>query len=61
MTEIRPSDLIFSTIGHRYEVISGGPWLFRVQPLTPNGLTYVPFGAPVLMGRSDIDQTRLPR
>lgn len=52
--------IVFDCIGHRYEVLTGGPWLYRVQPLTPRGVLYVPIGAPCVLGFSDIDKTRWP-
>lgn len=59
--QIQPGDIVFNLIGHRYQVLAGGPWLFRVQALTSNGREDVPIGAPFAIGRSEIDATRLPR
>lgn len=57
---IQPGDRIFNLVGHQYTVIAGGPWIFRVQPLTMIGADYQPLGSPVTIGRSEIDATRLP-
>lgn len=52
--------LVWDVLGHRYQVLAGGPWLYRVQPLTPVDAGYAPLGGPVTIGRSELDTTRLP-
>lgn len=61
MLNIQRNDVIFNLVGQRYRVLAGGPWLFRVQPLTLCGTEYVPLGGPVALGRSEIDNRRLIR
>lgn len=58
MTAAAPGTILYNILGHPYRVISGGPWLYRVQPLQPDGRD-VTYSGPVLLGFSDIDKTRL--
>lgn len=46
--------LVQNLIGQWYQVVSGGPWRFVVQPLTPCGANLVPLGGPVTVGRSEL-------
>jgi hypothetical protein len=59
---IRPAPagtVLYNLVGHTYVVISGGPWLYQVQPLTPGPGGLVPLGGPVRMSFSEIDAQRL--
>ena len=59
MHSAKVGSIVYSIIGHPFRVLAGGPWLYRVQPLTSNGVELVPIGGPVNLGYSDIDKNRL--
>lgn len=60
MTPTIPAGAIVrNMIGLQFRIISGGPWQYRAQAMTPNGAELVPIGRPITLGFSEIDQ-RLP-
>lgn len=53
-TQIPKHELVRDGLGHWYEVIEGGPYQYRVQPLTPVGTELRPMGGMFRMCRSDM-------
>ncbi len=53
-TPIPAGEHVRDGLGHWYIVVDGGPYQYRVQPMTPLGNDYRPLGSPVHVYRSDI-------
>jgi len=58
MRTFQPGEIVHNAIGHAFEVVSGGPWQYVVQPLTPGAAGALrPLGGPCRMGRSEIRES----
>lgn len=50
-TQIPAGELVRDGLGHWYHIVDGGPYQYRVQPLTAE---HRPLGVPIRVFRSEI-------